>query len=267
VAGPLGRAVWWILDVARRGIRSVRHGVRHALAVTLFDRRLGVETWEPVALTTLGLDGVGRVGYEPSGWLDVRRALSGQRIGPDDVFLDLGCGKGRAVLQAARRPFKRVIGVELSPELTAATANNVERARAKLRCRDVELITADAATYRIPDDVTIVYTFNPFTGPVFQAVIDELIASVDRRPRTVRLLYNKPTEHEQIVRSGRFRLIREITTWRPTREWSRATTRINVYELAGPADVHTTIARADNVRGNPDGSRPFSLKALRRGLR
>ena len=123
-------------------------------------------------------------------------------------------------------------GVELSAELNAVAAANLQRARPRLRCQDVELVTADAAAYRIPDDVTIVYVFNPFTGPVFQAAIDELIASVDRRPRSVRLLYSNPREHERLMQIGRVRLVREITSWRPSREWARATTAINIYELA-----------------------------------
>ena len=235
----VARIVWSV----RRATRVARRAARRALGVMLFDRRQGVETWRPVDLAALGLADEHRIGYAPSGWLDVRRALAGRHIGPDDVFLDLGSGKGRIVLQAARLPFKRVIGVELSAELTAVAAANVEAARSRLRCQDIELVTADAAEFRIPDEVTIAYTFNPFTGPVFQAVIDELIASVERRPRTVRLLYRTPREHERLMRAGRFRLVRVITRWRPTREWA-STTAINVYELA-PSPPQPDPSRAE----------------------
>ena len=42
------------------------------------------------------------------------------------AFLDIGAGKGRAMLLAAEYPFRRVIGVELHPALAAATRENVE---------------------------------------------------------------------------------------------------------------------------------------------
>lgn len=228
---PLVRAISSTASLVRRAPGVVRR----AVGVVFFDRRQGVETWRPVDLATLGLAGEHRVEYAPSGWLDVRRALSGLQIGPDEVFVDLGSGKGRIVLQAARLPFKRVIGVELSAELNAVAAANVESSRARLRCQDVELVTADVAEFRIPDDVTFAYIYNAFTGPVFQRVLDELIDSVERRPRTVRLLYRTPREHERVARTGRFRLERVIISWRPTREWANRSA-INVYELkpAGP---------------------------------
>ena len=214
---------------SRSALRRASMAVRRTIGAAMFDRRHGVETWQPVDLSTLDLAAEDRVEYTPSGWLDVRRALSKQAIGPDDVFLDLGSGKGRVVLQAARFPFRRVLGVELSPELNTVAAANVEAARARLRCRDVELVTADLAEYRIPDDVTFAYTYNAFAGAVFQRVLDELIASVERRPRTLRLLYRTPREHDRVIGTGRFHLVRVITPWRPTHAWA-ALSAINVYE-------------------------------------
>src|SRR5262245_35460876 len=44
------------------------------------------------------------------------------RIGIDPreyAFLDLGCGKGRVLLVAAQRPFRKIVGVEISAELAA----------------------------------------------------------------------------------------------------------------------------------------------------
>ena len=65
------------------------------------------------------------MGYEPSPLLALRRGLRGRELRPDDVFLDLGCGKGRVLVDAVQLPFARVVGVELVPEL-------VEQARANL---------------------------------------------------------------------------------------------------------------------------------------
>lgn len=64
----------------------------------------------------LGLDG-GRQGYLPAGWMSLRRILLPREVTDHDVFVDFGSGMGRVVLQAARYPFRKVIGVEISETL------------------------------------------------------------------------------------------------------------------------------------------------------
>src|SRR5437763_11062946 len=66
-----------------------------------------------------------RVRYEPSGWGYLARALDPAEVGPDDVFVDFGSGKGRVVYQAGRLPFRRVIGVEVSEELNRIARRNL----------------------------------------------------------------------------------------------------------------------------------------------
>ena len=41
------------------------------------------------------------------------------------TFLDIGAGKGRALLVAAESPFNEVVGVELNPSLAAIARNNI----------------------------------------------------------------------------------------------------------------------------------------------
>jgi cyclopropane fatty-acyl-phospholipid synthase-like methyltransferase len=73
-----------------------------------------VDTAERVDLAELGLDAPDRVDYEAGGWRDLRGVLRPTEVLPGEVFLDLGSGKGRMVLSAARFPVRRIIGVELS---------------------------------------------------------------------------------------------------------------------------------------------------------
>ena len=187
------------------------------------DRRRGTDTSRIVDLATAGVHTDGRIPYVPSGWRSLPGALRHIPVNDDDVFLDLGCGKGRVVLQAAERPFKRVIGVELSPELIAVAQENLHAVRDKLRCQNVELIVADITTWSIPDDVTILYAYNPVRGELFQAAMNAMIASYDRNPRSLYLLYRYPREHDALAASGRFHLLRTITSWRPRRSWTGAT--------------------------------------------
>ncbi|MDX6662735.1 MAG: hypothetical protein QOG09_837 [Solirubrobacterales bacterium] len=180
--------------------------IQRQLAVRVFDRG-GLDTVEPASIEDLGL-GEHMHPYKASGRFFLRRALRAYEIGPADVFVDLGSGKGRIVCLAARYPFARVIGVELSGELSRIAQHNLETRRQRLACQRVELVTADLTAYEIPDDATFLYMFNPVDGPLFSAMLANIIASLDRRPRALRLIYVAPAEAAQIEASGRFRLVR-----------------------------------------------------------
>src|SRR4029450_218589 len=88
-----------------------------------------------------------RVLYVPSAWHVLPRALRYLGVSDRDTFVDFGCGKGRVVHQAARRPFRRVIGVEISPHLAEIARTNLAARRHEHRCRNVEIVVSDVAEY------------------------------------------------------------------------------------------------------------------------
>ena len=143
------------------------------------------------------------------------------------MFLDIGSGKGRVLLQASRYPFRRVVGLEISEEL-----NRIARANLEGRGVDhFELITGDIVDADLPDDVTVAYAYNPVRGELFGKLAEKLIASVDRAPRRVRFIYNCAVEHGALEATGRFEPVRTIPALRPTPAWSRKLA-IRVYELS-----------------------------------
>jgi SAM-dependent methyltransferase len=148
--------------------------------------------------------------YAPSAWNTLPRALRQTGVLPEDTFIDFGCGKGRIIHQAAKRPFRKVIGVEIVPALAEAARAAVDSRRHQYRCKDVEIVVADARDYRVPDDVTIVYFFHPFEGDVLEVVLQDIVASIDRNPRRVALIYQRPVRAEQVLATGRFRLVKEL---------------------------------------------------------
>jgi SAM-dependent methyltransferase len=205
------------------------------VSTAVIDRILNVDTARTVDLAQIGLDAPDRVSYEAAGWRELRRVLRPAEVSGDDVFLDLGSGKGRMVLLAARYRFRRVIGVEIAEPLIAVARRNVASCRLRRRCGEIELVNADVLHYRIPDDVTVVYMFNPFGGAVFDAAVAQLIESVDRRPRRVRVIYRNGRNCERLTRTGRFRLVRESLGLRPGRAWREATAvRLFVLEPRAP---------------------------------
>ncbi|MFC6005458.1 hypothetical protein ACFPZ0_28435, partial [Streptomonospora nanhaiensis] len=106
--------------------------------------------------------------------------------------------------------FRKVIGVGLSAELTDIARDNIQNMRVRRRCGEIELIASDVLDYDIPDDVTVAFFNNPFRGKIFSEVIDRLVASVDRAPRPVRMIYGNPLEEPYLVSTGRFQHLRTI---------------------------------------------------------
>ena len=137
--------------------------------------------------------------YIASNWRTLRRALRRYEIGQDDVFIDFGSGMGRMVLEASRFPFKKVIGVELASQLHTIAQENMKSMQRRARCMEIELVNSDILDYDFPDDVTFVYMFNPFRGAIFQGVVEMMIRSLDRNPRTLHLIYLNPYEEPYLL--------------------------------------------------------------------
>lgn len=171
----------------------------------MLDRAHGVETAAPVPGEALGHPHDEHRAYDPSRWLALPVALHGLPRRRGDVFADLGAGKGRVVIQAARRyPFARVLGVERSPELVAAARANLARQRPATRER-IELVTADLTRWRPPPDLTLAYTYNSVQGNAFSETIERLLEAVAERGRSLTLVYVNPVEHERVMATGRAR--------------------------------------------------------------
>jgi SAM-dependent methyltransferase len=213
----------------RRSLVRAQTWVFDRLTWILFERRLGTETHEWVELSELGLPSEDRLRYQPTAWGTLPRVLRRSQVSPEDVFIDFGCGKGRMVLEAALLyRFARVEGVELSPDLAAIARANLERNRRRLRAPRVDVTVSDVLKYSIPDDVTIAFFANPFTGPIFAHVIAGLLASVDRRPRRLRIVYCVPVEERMLLQTGR---IRRVASARSL--WSRRRVHdgVGLYEV------------------------------------
>ena len=69
---------------------------------------------------------IDQVGYYTTGYAPTMPSALTQALAPlpiqhqDFTFIDIGCGKGRALLIAAQFPFRHLLGVEISTELVKA---------------------------------------------------------------------------------------------------------------------------------------------------
>ncbi len=111
----------------------------------------------------------------------------------DFVFLDLGSGKGRALLMASDYPFRRIVGVEILPALHDLAQENVRKYKSESqKCFALESICGDATEFPFPPKPTVLYLFNPLPEAGLRRVIANLEQSLRENPRQVYVLYHNP---------------------------------------------------------------------------
>jgi SAM-dependent methyltransferase len=111
----------------------------------------------------------------------------------DYTFIDLGCGKGRALILASEFPFRRIVGVEIAPELAAHARNNGETISAAYPERTrIDVAHADAAAFVFPPGPLVLFLFQPFEMPVMRAVQRQFAASLAQEPRGAVVIYIHP---------------------------------------------------------------------------
>jgi SAM-dependent methyltransferase len=200
-----------------------------------FDRFLGVSTREPV-LTTSSVFAVGgeNCPYSGAQWIPVQRALKDLTSGSADAFVDLGAGKGKALLIAGRLPYRRAIGVEIDEDLSRDSRRNVQRAGSRLRAQLVESINASVLEWPIPDEISVVFMHNPFIGQTFHSAIGHIFESYDRRPRDLHIVYQYPWEHDWLLSTNRVRVesVRP-SSWPALPGWWQSGHVIVCYRVAG----------------------------------
>ncbi len=170
-------------------------------------------TWSNVGFATRVREIFAGRGYQPTDpqifremMEHVRADLSGY------TFIDLGSGKGRALLLAREWPFRRIIGMELLPELHAIAEQNVRRLPSQQQER-FELHCGDARQFVYPAGPLFLYLFDPFPAPVLAEVLANLERSFQEDPRPMMIGYQNPISEFVIADSRRFQKLGGTMQW------------------------------------------------------
>lgn len=191
-----------------RSIRTCAHALRQERAEG-FDDRYGTDTGRRMdvdALLATGDDVMTLWRYFATLEAPFHRMLSSIERPEGHTFVDLGCGKGRAMLMASLRPFRRIVGVELAPSLLAVARRNLEVFHDDAQaCSTFELVHADAAEWRPPRGPFVIYMFQPFPREVMSSMLARLEGSLDEDDRPATIAYMNPLFSDLVTESGRFR--------------------------------------------------------------
>jgi SAM-dependent methyltransferase len=194
-------------------VGRVRGGTRARTMVHPFDREHGLETSGLIQAWRLGMRhrhaefATAYMGVPPS---RMRAVLERWRSTPGSVpteacaFVDVGCGKGRALLLASEMPFREVMGVELAGDLVTVARSNVARWNLSGRMRSpVKVVHEDATEVELPEGPLLVYLFNPFGPPVLRRMLQRL----QQLQQSVDVLYLFPKEEEVFAEFPEFELL------------------------------------------------------------
>lgn len=117
------------------------------------------------------------------------------------VFLDVGAGKGRAMLIASEYPFLRVDGIELNPTLAEITRRNIavwESAPQSPMLSPLQLHEDDATQRPLPNEPLLAHLFHPFEDRLLRRFLRHVEKDLTEQPRALDLLYVN-AEHDSLL--------------------------------------------------------------------
>jgi SAM-dependent methyltransferase len=214
------------LRVAATLARKRLVGATQAAAAVIFewmvDTRYGIST-RGVLENSDVLDAAAQVpdgyAYQASPLGKFRRLIAASGVTPSETsFVDLGCGRGRALVLAAELGFRTVIGVELDPVLAEQAEENVTRwigARSAGQDdgRKFSVQRCDAASIALPTGAVIVYLYNPFGSETLNRVLDVIIPAASTGLSSVTLCYYNPVHANVIAMRPQAHLLRRGRDW------------------------------------------------------
>jgi len=221
--GPLYVAAY-LFDLVR---------VRRAERAEGFDSRYGTDTATvayPWNLPSIVHEDTPEVhAYEAApAWL-IREIVNSIPLQPNMFsFVDMGSGKGRALLVASELPFANIIGIELSHELHQIAQENIKRYRsASQQCKAFFLHCMNALDYTFGPEPLVLFLSNPFGRDTVRGILANLEISLRAKPREAYIVYVNPRFEALARNAGFLRKVRQGGAW--WQPWSRYV----VYATAG----------------------------------
>lgn len=115
-------------------------------------------------------------------------------VKPDDVIIDVGCGKGRVFNYLLYKGLKnKMIGYEINPMVGEKTRKRLARYKnVEIRCCNI--------FDDFPGEGNVFYLYHPFKEAMMRAFMNEVQKVAERKPV---LLYNNPA-HLNVVDTDKF---------------------------------------------------------------
>ena len=197
----------------RRGFLATLRSCLLEIGEIRFDRKYRVDTVGALRLDDLTVESENArhaVSYQCTKIATFREIFAGLQIPFEEfVFVDIGSGKGRAMLLASDWPFKKIVGIEFAAELHRIALRNLYYYyNPAQHCTEFEAICADAVKCELPPGNLVLYLFNPFGPEIVVQLLANIRRSLTAHPRQAFLVYNNAVCHTVVEESEIFRRVR-----------------------------------------------------------
>ena len=188
-------AVNWNIRIAWHIIKQESSG----------EKKYGIDTTGADELRTLedkGIDISHATIYMPASYDLLENFFSRINLKEYHHFVDIGCGKGRAICVAASFGTKKITGVELSKDLCVSAKENLQKTKEKYPDFIYDVYNNDAFYFQIEKDVDCIFMFNPFDETIMSGVLENIEASLQKNPRKINVIYINPLQKHLFLESG-----------------------------------------------------------------
>lgn len=128
--------------------------------------------------------------YEPCGYDVLERIISNNLIKENDIVVDCGCGLGRACFVFSYYYKCKCIGIELINKFYIQANNNL---LSYPYPNQITFINSDILCYPIKDE-TCFFFFNPFSHLILVKLLNNILASYEKNPRDIKLIFYYPSK-------------------------------------------------------------------------
>ena len=128
--------------------------------------------------------------YAPTRALPLSGLLRALKVPRDAVFVDLGCGKGRALIVAAQYGVRRLKGIELVPEFVRSCEMNLQKVLSRGADLEWQILNLDIRDYAVSPEDDVFYLYDPCAWPVVLACLTNILASWREHPRRLQVIYH-----------------------------------------------------------------------------
>lgn len=199
-------------SVIRRLI-SPRQTMQSCLSVIedcYFDYRFRLETRAELLVEDLDISAIDKQHaekYKPTRARYFQQLMKRLKPNRDEVFVDVGCGKGRILILAALHGFKKVRGIEISSCLSEIARRNIEAFQGgRPESEDIEVHCESVLNYQFQHDETFLFLYSPFDAFVTECFLDRVQESLQKNPRVLTLAFNEFRFPELLAEKTTFQL-------------------------------------------------------------
>ncbi len=120
-------------------------------------------------------------------------------------FVDLGCGKGRAMIVASEYPFRSIAGMDLSPRLAKVAWHNIALIERRYPQRPPLVVTeGNAVNFPLPEGKLVIYLYYSFGEELVRQFVRKLESALTEGAEHIFFVYYNPVHGDLMDASPAF---------------------------------------------------------------